>query len=98
MGIDYHASVSLTVSAIGPGTLSYKWKRNKADIDDEDYTGVGEPILTIPSFSLKHEGLYLCEVNHDDQMFLESKTAQLVLSKTQQIKLSVYISGVRRCV
>ena len=80
MSCDYNAPVSLTVSAIGPGPLSYKWKRDGADIDDEDYTGVDEVILTIRSFSIKHEGKYTCEVKHDE-MFIESETAKLELSK-----------------
>ena len=73
--------VNLTVSATGLGTLSYKWKRDKADINDEDYMGTNEPILTIRSFSpVKHEGYYYCEICHD-QTIIESKTAKLVLSK-----------------
>ena len=80
MDCDYNAPVSLIVSAIGPGPLTYKWKRNGIDIVDEDCIGVDEPTLNISSFSSKHEGNYTCEVKYDE-MVIESETAKLELSK-----------------
>jgi hypothetical protein len=80
MGCDYHAPVSLTVSAIGPGPLTYQWKRDGATIDDKDCTGVDEATLTIRSFSQKHEGCYSCEVTHNGNS-VESDPAKLELSK-----------------
>ena len=76
----YHAPVSLSVSAIGPGELTYQWKRGGAVIDDEDCTGVNEATLTIKSFSLKHEGRYSCEVKCDGKV-IESDPAKLKCSK-----------------
>ena len=80
MCCDYHAPVSLTVSAIGPETITYQWKRGGAVIDDEDCTGVDEATLTIKSFSLKHEGRYSCEVKYDGKV-IESDPAKLKCSK-----------------
>jgi hypothetical protein len=80
MGCDYHAPVSLTVSAIGPGPLTYQWKRDKANINDEDCTGVDEATLTIKSFSQKYEGCYSCEVAYIGNT-VESDPAKLELSK-----------------
>ena len=80
MHCDYHALVSLTVSAIGSGDLTYQWKRGGAVIDDEDCTGVDEATLTIKSFSLKHEGHYLCEVKCNGN-YIESEPAKLECSK-----------------
>ena len=80
MGCDYRAPVSLTVSAIGPGPLAYRWRRERAVIDDEDCTGVDESTLTIRSFSLKHEGHYSCEVKCNGNS-VESDPAKLELSK-----------------
>ena len=54
--------VSLNVSAVGPGPLSYRWQRHGADIDEEVCTVVNEPTLTIAYFSLKHKGQYLCQI------------------------------------
>ena len=82
MSCDYHSPVSLTVSAIGPGSLSYQWKRDnlKINLDDEDCTGVDEATLTIRSFSLKHEGHYSCEVKCNGN-HIESEPAKLEFSK-----------------
>ena len=80
MRCDYHAPVSLMVSAIGPGALTYLWKRGGTVIDDEDCTGVDEATLTIKSFSLKHEGRYSCEVKRDGKV-IESDPAKLKCSK-----------------
>jgi hypothetical protein len=82
MGCDYHAPVSLTVSAIRPGTVTYQWKRDEVNIDDEDCTGVDEATLTIGSFSQKHEGRYSCAIECHDN-FIESDPAILKLSKQQ---------------
>ena len=81
MVCNYHTQVFLSVSAVGPGPLSYKWKKDTIDIFDLDYIGVNEPILVIRSFSPEHEGKYTCEVLTHDQMFIESETAKLQLSK-----------------
>ena len=80
MSCDYHAPVSLTVSAIGPGPLTYRWRRERTVIDDEDCTGVDEATLTIMSFSVKHEGHYSCEVKCNGNS-IESDPAKLELSK-----------------
>ena len=79
-GCDYHAPVSLTVSAIGPGPLTYRWRRGRAVIDDEDCTGVDEATLTIRSFSQRHEGDYSCHV-YCNENSVESHPAKLELSK-----------------
>ena len=80
MHCDYDTPVFLSVSAIGPGELTYQWKRGGAIIDDEDCTGVNEATLTIKSFSLKHEGRYSCEVKCDGKA-IESEAAKLECSK-----------------
>ena len=80
MDCDYHALVSLTVSAIGPGALTYQWKKGGAVIDDEDCTGIDEATLTIKSFSLKHEGHYLCEVKCNGN-YIKSDPAKLKCCK-----------------
>ena len=80
MHCDYHAPVSLSVSAIGPEAVTYQWKRGGSVIDDEDYTGVDEATLTIKSLSLKHEGRYSCEVKCDGKI-IESDPAKLKCSK-----------------
>ena len=72
--------MSLSVSAIGAGPLSYKWKRNGVDIVDRNCIGVNEPTLNITSFILEHEGEYSCEVEHN-QISIGSNIAKLELSK-----------------
>ena len=80
MGCDYHTPVFLTVSAIGPGPLTYQWKGDKPNIDDEDCAGVNEATLTIKSFSQRHEGCYSCEVACNGNI-VQSDPAKLELSK-----------------
>ena len=84
--------MSLSVSAIGAGPLSYKWKRNGVDIVDHDCRGVNEPTLNIGSFILEHEGDYSCEVEHD-QMSIRSNIAKLELSKHIHAHLESSICG-----
>ena len=80
MHCDYHAPVFLSVSAIGPGELTYQWKRGGAVIDDEDCTGIDEAILTIKSFSPKHEGHYSCKLQCNGN-YIETEPAKLECSK-----------------
>ena len=82
MGCDYHAPVSLTVLAIGPGSLKFQWKRDEDNImiDDEDYTGVDEATLTIGSFSQEHKGYYSCEVTCNGKS-VQSDRAKLEFSE-----------------
>ena len=80
MAVDCHSQVSLSVSAIGPGPLTYKWKKDGVDIIDKDCTGVNEQTLIISSFSLQHEGKYTCEVK-SNQKLVKSNPAKLELSK-----------------
>ena len=80
MTYNYHTQVSLSVSAIGPGPLSYKWKKDGVDIYDQDSTGVNESTLIIRSFSLKHEGMYTCKIKYNEKS-VESNPANVQLSK-----------------
>ena len=70
----------LTVSAVGSGCLSYKWKKNGEDITQPDFTGISTPTLKISSFMAEHQGSYTCTVS-DGQKFVESNPAELKLSK-----------------
>ena len=76
--------MSLSVSAIGPETIVYKWKKDGADIIQSDRycTGVNEPTLTISSFKIEDMGSYTCEIKtNNDAVSVESNPAQLELSK-----------------
>ena len=84
MAVDCHSQVSLSVSAIGPEPLTYKWKKDGVDIIDQYCTGVNEQTLIISSFSLQHEGKYTCEVK-SNQKCVESNPAKLELSKYNNI-------------
>lgn len=77
MAYDLQAQVSLTLLLIGPGPLSYKWKKDGLYIANLDCT---KPTLTIRSFTPKHEGNYSCEVKHNEKI-IESNTAKLQLSR-----------------
>ena len=75
-------SVTLHVSAVGSGQLSYEWKKDQQEITDHDhYTGINTAALTITSFSDKYQGNYLCKVKNDNAT-IESKHSKVELSKS----------------
>ena len=58
-------SLSLSVSAIGNGTMSYHWIKDGVAFFDEmlpKCSGVNTPILRITSFTKDHTGVYKCVV------------------------------------
>jgi hypothetical protein len=55
--------VSFTVAAAGEGTLSYRWRRNGAEMADGNGSfGTATPVLTIGPIGTTHGGLYECVV------------------------------------
>ena len=70
--------MSLSVLAIGAGSLHYQWKKDGQNITDPDCIGVDTSNLRITSFSNAHVGMYTCTIK-DDQMSEESHSAQLNL-------------------
>ena len=74
---DYAA---IHVSAVGSGPLSYKWKKDREDITDPNFTGIDAHTLNISCFSSKFQGEYICEVK-DDHKTIKSNPAKLELSK-----------------
>ena len=74
-------TVTLHVSAVGSGQLSYQWKKDQHETTDRDhYTGIDTAALTITSFSDKYQGDYLCIVKNNDTV-IESRHAKVELSK-----------------
>ena len=72
--------MTLSVTAVGEGTLCYKWKRNGNDVTQSKCTGIHTATLSISCFSLEHEGKYTCVVsNHEEAT--ESEPAELLLGK-----------------
>ena len=78
--INCRKPVTLSVSAVGSGQLSFQWKKDGKDITDPEYTGVKGPKLTIPSFWHKHQGNYICNIKNTKQS-INSSPAKLKLSK-----------------
>ena len=76
--IKHGEDVTLTVSAIGPRPLSYKWIKDGVDISDAKCIGADTDTLTITSFSSENQGNYSCIVSGDQQS-VESKPALLGL-------------------
>ena len=74
-------SVTLHVSAVGSGQLSYEWKKDQQEITDRDhYDGIDTAALTVTSFLDKYQGDYLCVVKNNDAV-IESKHTKVELSK-----------------
>ena len=66
--------MTLTVSALGPQPLTYRWMKDGQDIPDTK--NVNE--LTILSFSNENQGIYSCNVSGGQQL-VESNPASLGL-------------------
>ena len=71
--------VTLTVSAVGPQYLTYRWMKDGQELHSAKDAGK----LTIASFSSEKEGYYSCIISTSLQSF-ESKPALLRLG-TQQL-------------
>ena len=68
------------MSAIGSEPFTYKWMKDGKDIVNLRCTGIQESTLKIDQFLKEHQGSYTCIVS-DGQMFVESNSADLTLSK-----------------
>ena len=62
----------MSVSATGPGTLSYQWMKDGNAIDDEGYTGATTADLQTSSFSSEHVGGYKCRVSNENDSVCSS--------------------------
>ena len=61
----YGRNITLSMSATGPGILSYKWMKNGYAIEDNNVTGINDPVLYINNFSKEHDGEYTCVVSNE---------------------------------
>jgi len=64
-----------TISASGPGTLSYQWRRDGVDI-----AGATSSTLTLLSTQSFHAGAYTCVVTSSNGRFVISSPATLIVS------------------
>lgn len=62
----YENEVDFSVSASGPGPLSYQWMKDGEAIIGDGYIGTHLPTLHITSFSQEHKGNYVCIVSSQD--------------------------------
>ena len=80
--IQHGEDVTLRVSAIGPKPLTYRWKKDEAEIFDE--TNIDKLIIT--SFSNKDQGSYSCIVSGGQQS-IETMSASLGLGMYKYIAI-----------
>lgn len=67
---------TVTVSAAGPGTLSYTWLKDGKVITSAKYpncTGADTDTLTISPFTPEYEGNYNCRIGNQDGLSIESE-------------------------
>ena len=81
--IQHGDNVTLRVSAIGPKPLTYRWKKDEAEIFDETNTDK----LIITSFSNKDQGSYSCIISGGQQS-IETTSASLGLGTYMYIVIS----------
>ena len=78
-GIQNGEDVTLSVSAVGPQHLTYRWMKDGQELHSAEDAGK----LTIPSFSSENEGYYSCIISTSLQS-IESKPVLLGLG-TQEL-------------
>ena len=67
---------TITVSASGPGSLSYAWKKDGDFITSAEYpncTGCDSDTLTISPFTILYEGNYSCVISNQEGLSVESE-------------------------
>lgn len=67
---------TITVSASGPDTLSYAWKKDGDIISTENYphcSGFDSDTLTISPFTILDEGNYSCVISNEEGLSIESE-------------------------
>ena len=62
----YENEVAFSVSASGPGILSYQWMKDGEAIIGDGYIGANLPTLHISNFTMEHEGQYVCVVSRQN--------------------------------
>ncbi len=63
--IEWRASASFSVAAVGEGTLSYQWQKDAANLDNgEHYSGVNSSIVSILLATDQEAGSYRCVVTN----------------------------------
>ena len=68
-------SVIISIEAIGPGELSYTWKKDGTVITSSKYpdcTGFDTDTLTISPLTALYEGDYICMISNQDGVSIES--------------------------
>ena len=79
--VTYGESVTVCVSAVGSGQLSYEWRKDGQTITNLDnYTEINAAALTVTSFSDEDQGEYTCIVNNVSTT-LQSNPSKLELSE-----------------
>ena len=71
----------ISVSASGPGTLSYTWKKDGKAITAKRYPnckGVDTDTLSISPFSSLYEGSYSCVITTEGGQSVESEVTKLL--------------------
>ena len=91
----YGRSVTMCISATGPGTLVYLWMKDEKEIVDDAYSGVNTPTLQIPCLISEHNGQYICIVSNEHCM-LKSSPGQLQGSMSK-VQYGSYINFVIYC-
>ena len=76
--------MTLSVSVIGAGNLSYYWKKNGDDITDSKYAGIDAAKLTINNFTTNDQGKYSCVVKNCNSS-IESEPADLALGNSKSM-------------
>ena len=90
----YENEVILTVSATGPGTISYQWMKDGEEITSNNVpncSGFNTSHLHFNYFSPEHDGKYMCIVSNE-YCTLKSRPGQLQ-GNLSKVKLRLQINN-----
>ena len=76
------------MSASGPGTLSYAWKKDGDIITSENYphcSGFDSDTLTISPLTILDEGNYSCVISNEEGLSIESELTTVKGLQSPQI-------------
>ena len=74
--------MNISISAVGPGNLSYQWKKDgKTITDGKDYVRTNSQDLTINNLVMELTGDYTCAVSDSGGSTIISVPARVTLGR-----------------
>ena len=73
------APATFSVSATGPGTLTYQWLNSKGKLSNSHFLGATTNTLIIDTVLTKDTGIYVCTITNESDSLISSSGAILMI-------------------